>query len=380
MLGMFSEKKEHVGIAAMICNAVITTFQMVFGRVVNDLEWPFWRIMLGSNALMVLAFGVISIATGAHAPEASQRKWVVLRAVSSSLSFVSCIVAVQLSAAPGDVTALASVNVVFAAFMGHLFLAEKLRVVHVFIVSCSVVGAVLVSQPAFVFGGESGSWLGCNLALFSGLARAASFVCARKSVGVPVPLLSCVTATLGLPFIVLLPITPLIAEPPFGRELAEPLAAVGLVLATFLSGLAAISTGTLGSLLCPAAVSATVVTGAGMILGYLAQCLLFNTAPGWLTLAGAALMLFAVAASAAVRSPQQPTVEASTMPSATEDVTRIPSVEEDETESLASFVASEFSTESPHNEPLRRRGQLSKLASVQIGAASVVAAVAVAAV
>merc|ERR1719210_2460296 len=121
---------------------------------------------------MALVFGVISLATRARVPEAHQRKWVALQAIFSTLSFISCIMAVQVHAVPGDVNALTSINVVFAAFMGHLFLSEHLRFVHVVILFCSIAGAVLISQPAFIFGGEGSSWFGYTLALFSGFARA----------------------------------------------------------------------------------------------------------------------------------------------------------------------------------------------------------------
>lgn len=395
--------KVQLGVTAMLCSSLICTFQIIFGKLVTDSEWPYFTIMVVANILMALTFGTISVVTGARVPQPSQHKWVAMLAVSGTFSFLSSIVAVQVSAAPGDVAALTSINIVFAAFMGHLFLAEKLRLVHVAIVSCSVAGAVLISKPAFIFGGKAGSWLGCALALFSGFARAASLVCARKSVGVPVSLLSFATAVLGLPIIALLPFTPLIAEPPVGRVLVEPLAAAGLVLAAFFAGLAAISAGTLGSLLCPAAVSATVFTGACMVVGYLAQTLLFGAAPGWLTLVGAALMFFAVAATAGARTPQQlPSAEAlPTTPSVDQRTPQqtpvaeavdvgadsvagaggVTGTEDDETESLASFAASEFSEQAPHETPLRRRGQaIGKPFPERIGTAGMAAVVATAAV
>merc|ERR1712046_249429 len=107
--------------------------------------------------------------------------------------------AVQIDAAPGDVTALTSINIVFAAFMGHLFLAEKMRPIHFVIVLSSILGAMLIAQPSFIFGGEAGSWLTYVLALFSGFARAASFVCTRKTRNVSVSVIACATSTFGLP-------------------------------------------------------------------------------------------------------------------------------------------------------------------------------------
>merc|ERR1712010_388818 len=111
--------------------------------------------------------------------------------------------------------------------------------------------------------------------------------------------MACVSTILGLPIIGALLFIPFTADPPFGRELEEPLPTTGLVLTSFVAGILSITASTLGSMLCPAAVSATVQTSSGMVLGYLAQILLFDAMPGWLTIAGAVVMLFAVIASAA---------------------------------------------------------------------------------
>merc|ERR1711904_547464 len=138
----------------------------------------------------------------------------------STASFITCLLAAQVGAGPGDVSALTSINVVSAAFMGHLFLSEKLRIVHVVMVASSLVGAVLISKPPFIFGGETSFGLGYVLAILSGLTRAAMFVCARKAGKVSVSLLACGSAVVGVPIIGLMIYTGAIDEPPLGPERA----------------------------------------------------------------------------------------------------------------------------------------------------------------
>lgn len=351
--------------------SVMTTFQMVFGKVVKDLNWPYFRISIASNTLMVLTYGTFIIARRIPMPEPSKRKWVAFRAVLSTCTFLSSIVAVQISGVPGDVTALTSINIVFAASLGHFFLSERLRLVHIAITFFSVVGAVLVAQPSFLFEVDKARpdayWIGYLLALASGLFRACSLVCARKSAGVHVSIIALSTAAASVPFLCALPAAGLVDDGSLDAVFSEPATAAGLAFVLFASALIAITTSTAGAMMCPAAVSATVFTGSGMVFGYLAQTLLFSAAPSAITLAGAALMLAAVAAMAATRVPQQ--AAAAVVTAAAENIAEdgakgdrsvassSPSLAEteDETESLTSFAASEFAAQDPHLEAVRLR-------------------------
>jgi len=77
--------------------------------------------------------------------------------------------------------------------------------------------------------------------------------------------------------------------------LASPFEAIGWISVALITTLFSVCLQCAGSVLCPAAVSATVYTAASMVFGYLVQTLLFGMVPSVVTLIGAALMLSAVA-------------------------------------------------------------------------------------
>merc|ERR1740138_10818 len=125
------------------------------------------------------------------------------------------IVAVQMGASPGNVSALTSVNMVFAAVMGHMFLNEKLRWPHLLSLICSLAGALLITKPAFIFGSSQASenaWIGNVLALLAGLGQAAVFICARKSADTSTSLVVAFTGVFAAPFFLLLTSTGIIDD------------------------------------------------------------------------------------------------------------------------------------------------------------------------
>merc|ERR1712100_228327 len=84
----------------------------------------------------------------------------------------------------GDFAALNSCNMIFAAFLGRIFLEEMLHWTHyVAIVTC-VVGALLISKPEMFFGKTDRAdtaWLGSVFSLASGFCDASLYICARRS-------------------------------------------------------------------------------------------------------------------------------------------------------------------------------------------------------
>eukprot|EP00427_Karlodinium_veneficum_P003879 CAMPEP_0169169692 /NCGR_PEP_ID=MMETSP1015-20121227/61707_1 /TAXON_ID=342587 /ORGANISM="Karlodinium micrum, Strain CCMP2283" /LENGTH=125 /DNA_ID=CAMNT_0009242619 /DNA_START=305 /DNA_END=682 /DNA_ORIENTATION=- len=99
-----------------------------------------------------------------------------------------------------------------------------------------------------------------------------------------------------------------------------------------------------------------------MILGYLCQALLFGQAPSLLTIIGAVMMLLAVAIMAATRVPKPSaapdlSLDSAPEPSAIEGSLASAQVsEDDDSESLVSFVATEFASVGPHSGNIRFRG------------------------
>ena len=82
-------------------------------------------------------------------------KVVLMRGIFGGLSFMFKFHA--LSTLPlGDATALMAVYPVITIFLAHIFLGEVIRPLHIVAAISSILGAVLISQPRFLFGGDDG--------------------------------------------------------------------------------------------------------------------------------------------------------------------------------------------------------------------------------
>ena len=141
---------------------------------------------------------------------------------------------------------------------------------------------------------------------------------------------------------------------------------LALLVAMFVSNL----TCSVGSQLCPAAISATAITATNMITGYTADILLFHKVPNMLTIFGAVIMLLAVVTVAVARLPPRNSAPnaASSTPEQSTSTTAIASQE-----SLVSFVASEYAErqDSPRQIIRQRTLPASMLAAAtQLGAVS----------
>jgi len=343
--------------------------ELVFSKVLHEAGWPYFTIMASSALLTSLLFAVGSFARKHPPPRFSDLKWVVSRALFGVSTVILSVTAVQLGSSPGDVSTLTSINIVFAALLGQLFLQERLRLVHVMAVIFSLVGAVLVARPAFLFGSSTtGSWIGSSLALLSGFMYACVYICARKSREVAVGWLSCATAGAAVPIFLMLPLTPLAQTEAMDLVLAQLLLAATLLGLVLMTTLVAIFLSTLGSALCPAAVSATIYTASSMLFGYSAQTLLFGMSPDSLTLLGAGLMFTSVVCMALARIDRSPPST-----NACDGVVAAANDDASETESLASFVAAEVATMAPHAEVRQRRSDMKVPVQVLGAAAAAVA-------
>lgn len=203
----------------------------------------------------------------------------------------------HVGAAPGDVAALNSINIVVAAFIGRVVLKESLRGVYLAAMVFSVTGAVLVSQPEFIFGASlrsGAAWLGYVCAASSGFVHDCYFIIARCAADVSPWILTLSMVALCAILCALLPHTGIVQEAPLNVAFTSPLAAAGFTAIAFATTWCSASFLCAGSVLCPAAVSATVYTASSLAFGYIAQVVIFGLKPSVLTLVGAALMLVAV--------------------------------------------------------------------------------------
>lgn len=341
---------EMCGILLMIASGFCVTIDMVTSRMIEDSGWPYWYLVSGTCFVATAACLLFIYVSKTAWPELKDMKWVIARSLLESLHWHSTILAVIIGAAPGDVAALTSVDIIAAAFFGLIFLGETINYLHFIALFLSAVGALFISQPEFLFGSDGHeNHLGSVLALLSGFFQAASFICARKSQHISVAVLTFFSLFLAVFMSLLPPLLPMVHTASWQPVAAEPLKAVGLLLILLLLSTLSIALPAAGGTKCPAAVSATVITSSCMVSGYVSQVAFFHEVPDILTLMGAASMLLSVVLMAL---PCRAVNEGKQLPHPdTEDgdasVRSLASME-----SLGSFVASEVSF---HTVSLRRR-------------------------
>jgi drug/metabolite transporter (DMT)-like permease len=273
------------------------------------------------------------------------------------------LMAVSFGASLGDVNALSCINVVMSALLGRAFLGEALRPLHSLALLMSVVGAVLISKPEFLFGGASMSrtpLLGYATALGAGVASGGTFIAARRAHDIS-PLVMTASVMViegGTSFVV--PLAGVVDELPLQSLLAAPLRTIVALIVFMALSMFGSGTLSLGAQLCPAALSSTIFSATSMMLGYAFQFLLHRQVPELVTASGAALMLSAVALMAFARWLYHPAVEVSVSQTARDDVSQ---ASEQSSVSLVSFVASEWSGVSLGAVRLRQRTNFATTAS-----------------
>ncbi|CAE7248273.1 unnamed protein product [Symbiodinium natans] len=364
---------EAIGILLMAASGLAVTCEMVTSKTIEDMHWPYWYLLAACCFVSTLTNGLALWWQGISCPMLGDVKWILARALFENLHWMLAIYAVLVGAAPGDVAALTSIDIIAAALLGLVFLRERISMLHFLALILSVTGALFISQPQFLFGvaeGSEQSPLGYCLAILSGCFQAGAFVCARKSTHIPVSLLTVVSLCLSVPLALVPPSLGLHGDEKaaFKQVLEKPWEALALLSVMTAWVLLSIMLPAAGATRCPAAVSATVYTSASMISGYVAQTVLLDDAPKPLKLLGAACMLFSVVIMAVRCRPAELEPCAEPEPAAESVAT-----EDDETQSLGSFVASEVSFTSSSSR-LRRRTAGSKPLAQRLGACLPVAA------
>lgn len=346
------------GMILMVFQGLCVTANLMLGRLLKDLQLPFFRISAVSAGLMCCMIVVGLTVVGVELPAKTTRKWVFARGVFGVANFVFLVLAVRVGTSAGDVASLASVNTIVAALAGRIFLKEQLRGWHFFAIGCCLLGGLLISKPKFLFGASAGesSWLGCGLAVAGGFAAAGIAISSRKSGTVSVWWLTLCTLFLSGNAFVILPWMGAVEDfslEPFKHSTWNVMLWVMLLLGIMLL---AILSSSAGNQWCPAAVSATIGTAARMVWGYLAELLVFGNTPEPLTLTGATLMLLSVLVMTLARKPAPQGQAASSPSAASQDCapTGLPDTQDDDDESLGSFMASEFAVKEAHEARLRR--------------------------
>lgn len=337
-----------LGIAFMLMAGVTVTAEMLFSISMLRMQWPYWRVTATSCVLVMAFVAVLMCALRTPFPAARQVKWVLLLGFFGAIYWGLAVAAVQLGMDPGDVSALTSINIVIAAMMGSIFLKERFNIEHILAVTLSLSGALLIARPTFVFGATPSTktpWYGVFCTVMSGFVQGCFFICGRKAGDVSAGHLTLSALFFSFVLCALLPWTTLVEDAPVSVALNLPLEAVGWTGVACATTLSSAFFSSAGSALCPAAISATVYTAASMFFGYLVQTIFFDAAPELITICGAFLMLAAVSLMALAGRRTKGSADVAGQNSTIEETTGAAdvSIEDDDTESFASFIASEVS-------------------------------------
>jgi len=343
--------------------AVLDTGIIVTNRLLQEQQWPAMRFM--AAACLVVAGFLAAGLTLMKSPGVTlhQCKWILLRGVCGNATVTLEILAIRAGMAAGDLSALTSINMVFSAILGRIFLGEVMWIAHAVALAMSLAGAVLMARPGPLAGTETTSGMsimGFMLATASGFTTASLFICSRKSASVSPWHLSVSTAALGVPLFLLLSQSPWVDDFSLQPVVQHPKQAAAFLVLLSVLALLTILCVSIAAQWCPAMVSATVHTGSRMVGGYVAQVVLFGTVPDMISLTGAGLLFASVVIVAVARarettrgSPKQDQDPESTQQDAVDK--EADAQEEEDEESLAHFVASEFAEFEPHQQPLRHR-------------------------
>lgn len=346
--------REIAGMLAMAVAGAGASICMTLCSLVQEWQIPYYRLSGAAEIVMAAGLAIVILKNDELSKvQAHEWKWIVMRGAFGSATAVFAWAAVAEGAPVGDASSLGSVNVVVAALLGRAFLGEPLSLFHILALLCSIAGTVLVTKPEAIMGTTTGAavntaWFGHALALASGLSSGGLFIASRKSQGIsPLVMSFSVSLQEGLSLWLVTSIG-LVEDGPLEPLLADPAKGLGLFLSFALLLGVCIYTISLGSQLCPAAASSTIFTSVSMVLGYVAQSIIHHQHPDELTKVGAALMLFAVALIALARWWQSKAAAARELeePLLAEDggnVSEVVPAAEEKTETLASFIAAEFS-------------------------------------
>lgn len=349
------------GFLLMMLSAAILNVQLAVLQNLAEAGWPDLLMIGSSTGLMALGVAIWMAVRRPQVPETVDCKWVFFAGSAFAGSFGFMMLAVRTGMSLGDFASLNSTNVVFAALMGRLVLKEPLKLPHVMAMLSSVVGSLLISKPAMVFGNssaESFHWSAYVLALTSGLCDGCIYICSRRLSEVhPSYLLFSfnMQGTMAVLGSAALTEGAMNANMLIQHSVEASLWLSGL----FCTGSTSLAAFTLASQWCPAAASATTDTATRMVIGYAEQALLGGAPLDPIKLAGAGLMLLGVAVMALARRetescdaelPEDRSGEQEVRSRSDAEGAEVRSAGEDvasDTASLASFIASEFADASP---------------------------------
>eukprot|EP00425_Heterocapsa_triquetra_P039477 CAMPEP_0195066330 /NCGR_PEP_ID=MMETSP0448-20130528/11712_1 /TAXON_ID=66468 /ORGANISM="Heterocapsa triquestra, Strain CCMP 448" /LENGTH=422 /DNA_ID=CAMNT_0040097565 /DNA_START=69 /DNA_END=1338 /DNA_ORIENTATION=- len=346
---------EVMGMCIMaICGALLA-MMVALSQVAESFGQSFF--LLYGTANLIVGAGLWSICWARGDLASMPRrcwKWVAVRGLCGASVCMLDLMSVTFGAPLGDKSALMSINVVVSALIGRAVLGEQLRFLHGVGLTLSVVGAVTIAKPTALLGLEEVPggvpWLGYGMALLAGFVAGGTFIAARKAQDINPMVLTAAVSTMEGIAAWIVPHCGLVDGPPMRNMFENPVEATLLLLVLLVLGLTSSGSLSVGAQLCPAAASSTILMATSMTVSYVAQATIQHEAPNVLSLTAAGLTMAGVSVMAFARwlySPAKPACAGDVETTGTA-LSAVLEGDEDDTESLASFVAKEFSGLSPN--------------------------------
>lgn len=285
-----------LGIVLELGAGLIGTGNFVLNKEMLKMGMPFWRTNFVATGLafpMVLIPTLLSLGRD-KLPTMGD----VLRMMAANVILNLCwafgMLAVQLGASPGDVCALGSINMVVAGLGGYVFLGQPVSRVQAAALALTIMGAVLISKPSFIFGASTMPLSALLACLTSGFMDGSFCIIAQLLKAVPVGIVTAGGLLTLSTVCLLFPFTPFVEDGDVSRWLESPLLSLmfmGILMSMTVSLMAE------GRYICkllPAILVCTLGTAIQLGFGYLAGAIFWGIPPDWASILGATVMLIAV--------------------------------------------------------------------------------------
>lgn len=289
----------------LILSGFVGTLSLIFGRLLKDREWPYYRLLAAGLFTTGVLIGIYFRAFNVELPDRRAMRYLVARGLFGAASFILMTLSVRMGTPAGDVSALGTINTVVAAVLGRLLLNEELRWIQVFASVMCILGAVLISKPKFVFGGigsGADAWYGYSLALAGGCGHAGIALCSRMVKHLSPWWPTCAATFLIGTSSIVLPAIGVINDFDMLPIFLFPFKSSAWFLVLFLCGTCTMASNSAAGQWCAPAVSATIGTASRIFWGYLGEVVFFGTIPDLLTIVGVLLMFASVVAMVFAKS------------------------------------------------------------------------------
>jgi len=271
----------RAGVAAIFLSAFAFSVMTLFVKLAGE-RIPSQEIVL-ARSLVSLAISWLLLRRAGVPPWGHDRAGLALRGLTG-FAALSCVYAAVTHLPLADATVIQYLNPAFTALLAGLFLGESLSRATLLATGVCLAGVVLVAQPMALFGAGAAAldpfWVG--VAMLGAFGSAVAYVVVRRLARTEHPLV----IVFYFPLVNVPASLPFVARDFVWPQGVEWLWLLGVGLATQVGQMAL----TAGLVALPAS-QATSLSYAQVVFAALFGVLVFGERPGWLSIAGAGLVV-----------------------------------------------------------------------------------------